>query len=182
MNRKPSRAERYIVEHTLQLCAGVLEEETGSRAQVAQLFEAAAASLKKPSSLPGVMALRSYEVEIGAADVIRDWHGLPEYVDQVGSPLPLELFGQKGSVESIARRRTNSSERAREWIELLQELKAIRKTSDGRFLPTNYTMMVAESREAKEWRKSWMRTFTSPARCRMALHGFCRFTRQEAAR
>jgi hypothetical protein len=152
MNRKAVRSERYIVEQTLQICAGVLEEETGSRAVVAKLFESAAARLRKPKSAPGVMALRSYEVEIGAADVIRDWHGLPEYVDQVGAPLPLDLFGAEGSIESIARRRTNSLEKVREWIALLKTLKAIRKTSAGKFLPTNYTMMVAESREAMERR------------------------------
>jgi hypothetical protein len=143
-----SSSDTELIARTLELCVGLLEEKTKSWETVAKLLEEEADSCRERARLGGAKDKYSDHVEIEASNVIHDWHRLPEYLDEQGSPIPLALHGEQGSIEAIARRCPLSSEEVQELLDLVTSLQAVRKTRGGRYLPTNYTLMVTASRRA----------------------------------
>ncbi len=157
---KPSRtrpSNRQIVEETLDLCCEALRHRTTDWKRVAALLEKRALRCRELARRGGNDdddGARRFELEALPSKIVHDWYRLPRFVDQRGTPLPLKLWGKAPSVEAIARLRTESPADVRRWIEVLLELGALRKVRGGKYLPANYTMMLAASKQAMR-RHGW---------------------------
>jgi hypothetical protein len=83
-----------------------------------------------------------------ASQIVKDWHRLPQFVDQSGEPRALKLWGAADSVEAIGKLHCKSSDMVKRSVRALKSLGGCRQVNRGRYVPVSYEVILSKLPEA----------------------------------